>query len=81
MVKTGSFGMISNRHRDGWAPSGNFQVSWLVSCGSGFPAATIEAERLPYRKQHVLADDRTPGTIAANHQTQNTKYQTRNTKH
>jgi hypothetical protein len=28
-----------------------FQVSWHVSCGSGFPAATIEAESLSHKKQ------------------------------
>jgi len=29
---------------------GNFQVSWHFPCRSGFPAATIEAERLPHQK-------------------------------
>jgi hypothetical protein len=29
---------------------GCFQVSWVIFCGSGFPAATIEAESSPTKK-------------------------------
>jgi hypothetical protein len=31
-------------------PEMSFQVSWLLFCGSGFPAATIEAESLSHKK-------------------------------
>jgi hypothetical protein len=41
----------------------HFQVSWHLSCGSGFPAATIEAERLCHKKQNLMADNVTPGVM------------------
>jgi hypothetical protein len=33
-----------------------FQVRWRLFCGSGFPAATIEAESLSHKKTSLLAD-------------------------
>jgi hypothetical protein len=38
-------------------------VNWIVFCGSGFPAATIEAESLSH-KNNLLADNLTPGVMA-----------------
>jgi hypothetical protein len=34
-------------------PKMRFQVSWHFSCGSGFPAAKIEAESLSHKKLTV----------------------------
>jgi hypothetical protein len=50
-----------------------FHVNWHVFCGSGFPAATIEAESLSHKKtkhqtrntkHYSLADNLTPGVMA-----------------
>jgi hypothetical protein len=37
-----------------------FQVSQVFFCGSGFPAATIEAESLSHKKQNLLDDKAAP---------------------
>jgi hypothetical protein len=34
-----------------------------VSCGSGFPAATIEAESLSHKKQNILVDNVRPSIV------------------
>jgi hypothetical protein len=39
-----------------------FQASWRLFCGSGFPAATIEAESLP--QQASLLANNAPGVMA-----------------
>jgi hypothetical protein len=40
---------------------GHFQVGWHFPCGSGFPAATIEAESLS--QKNLLADNVTSGVM------------------
>jgi hypothetical protein len=42
----------------------NFEVCWQLPCGSGFPAATIEAESLSHKKKHLLAENVKPGVMA-----------------
>jgi hypothetical protein len=41
----------------------NFIVYWQLPCGSGFPAATIEAESLFHKKTHLLAETVKPGVM------------------
>jgi hypothetical protein len=55
---------LNGSNRNVFQPLNRFQAACHVSCGSGFPAATIEAESLSHKKTNSLADTVTLGDMA-----------------
>jgi hypothetical protein len=56
-------GVSGNRPNVTAPPKPAFKSVGIFSCGSGFPAATIEAESLSHKKQNLLADNVTLGAM------------------